>query len=192
MRNVRHIHPDRELAFLSVKGSRDLNSRSLAILRTLFEFREREAKRLDRPTFKVIPDFALIKLSSEPRVNLSTTKGLGRYGRPPACRRLENAIIQGIRASPAIRQKQTPVKEKLTPEERMTVRTRLRNLKGWRRELGLQLGLDPGLLWPAASLERLARHPWSLRSELSSPEIRNWQKHEFGQALRTTLSTLGK
>ena len=192
MQKVRHTQPNRELAFLSAKGSRELDGRGLAILRSLFEFREREAMRLDRPVFKVIPDFALIRLSFEPEADLSTTKGLGRYGRPPACRRLKNAIDQGIRSSPVIRQKQAPAKERWTPEERMMVRTRLRRLKKWRRELGLELGLDPGILWPATSLERLARQPCSLSTELSNPEVRNWQKHEFCEPLRTMLSALGK
>ena len=64
LENVRHTPPDRELAFLSIKGSRDLDGRGLAVLRSLFQFREQEASRLDRPFFKVIPDSALVKLSS--------------------------------------------------------------------------------------------------------------------------------
>ena len=41
MQKVRHTQPNRELAFLSAKGSRELDGRGLAILRSLFEFRER-------------------------------------------------------------------------------------------------------------------------------------------------------
>ena len=82
LEQVRHTPSDRESAFLSAKGSSDLDGRGLAVLRALFQFREREASRRDRPCFKVIPDFALVKLSSEPTANLSTVKGLGRFGRP--------------------------------------------------------------------------------------------------------------
>ena len=46
MENVRHTPPERELAFLSIKGSRDLDGRGLAILRSLYQFREQEAKHL--------------------------------------------------------------------------------------------------------------------------------------------------
>ena len=61
MENVRHTPPERELAFLSIKGSRDLDGRSLAILRSLYQFREQEAKHLDRSFFRVIPDSALVQ-----------------------------------------------------------------------------------------------------------------------------------
>ena len=187
----RYVQPELRLAFLSVKGSGELDGKGLAILRSLFEFREREAIRLDRPVFKVIPDFALLKLSAEPGSNLSTTKGLGRYGRPPACRYLRSAINRGKRASPVIRQKQKPSRRRWTPDERLLARSRLKNLKNWRRKIGLELDLEPGILWPAASLECLARYPCSVDAELSSPEIRNWQKHEFGEKLRTMLESLG-
>ena len=82
MENVRHTPPERELAFLSIKGSRDLDGRGLAILRSLYQFREQEAKHLDRSFFRVIPDSALVQLSSEPEADLSAVKGLGRYGHP--------------------------------------------------------------------------------------------------------------
>ncbi len=190
LENVRHTPPDRELAFLSIKGSRDLDGRGLAVLRSLFQFRERQASRLDRPFFKVIPDSVLVKLSSEPAADLSTVKGLGRFGRPPANRGLKAAIDEGLRSRPVTWPKRTRSEETWSPAKRESVRTRIRSLKTWRSELGRKLRLDPGLLWPAVSLERLARCPDSLHSELVSPEVRSWQKREFGEALRGVLATL--
>ncbi len=190
LENVRHTPPDRELAFLSIKGSRDLDGRGLAVLRSLFQFREQQASRLDRPFFKVIPDSVLVKLSSEPAADLSTVKGLGRFGRPPANRGLKAAIDEGLRSRPVTWPKRTRSEETWSPAKRERVRTRIRSLKTWRSELGRKLRLDPGLLWPAVSLERLARCPDSLHPELVSPEVRSWQKHEFGEALRRVLATL--
>ena len=89
LEQVRHTPPNREEAFLSAKGSRHLDGKGLAVLRALFQFREEQASRLDRPWFKVIPDFALVKLASEPAADLSTVKGLGRFARPPADQRPE-------------------------------------------------------------------------------------------------------
>ena len=192
LENVRHTPPDRESAFLSIKGSRDLDGRGLAVLRALFKFREREAIRLDRPFFKVMPDSALVELSSEPAVDLSTVKGLGRFGRPPANRGLKAAINEGLRSRPVAWPKQARGGETWNSAERKRARTRLRSLKAWRSQLGMELRLDPGLLWPTVSLERLARRPCGLHSELVSPEIRSWQKREFGAVLGRTLATLGK
>ncbi len=191
LESLRHTPPDREMAFLSIKGSRGLDGRELAVLRSLFQFRELEAKRLDRPLFKVIPDSALVELSSEPGRDLSTVKGLGRFGRPPANRRLKAAIEEGLRAPPVTWPKRARSEETWSPANRDTVKVRSRSLKTWRNELGGELGLNPGLLWPAASLERLARCPGSLDAELTSPEVRSWQKLEFGASLRRVMATLG-
>ena len=70
------------------------------------------------------------------------------------------------------------------------VRTRSKSLKTWRSQLGKELAMDSALLWPAVSLERLARRPRDLHSELDSPEVRSWQKREFSSALRRVLATL--
>ena len=56
---------------------------------------------------------------------------------------------------------------------------------------GEDLGLNPGLLWPAASLERLARYPESLEAELASAEVRKWQQREFSASLQQVVATLG-
>ena len=197
LEGLRHTAPDREGAFLSMKGSRDLDGRALAVLRCLDQFREREASRLDRPPFKVLPNAALIQLSSHPESDLSSVKGLGRYSRSPADRGLKDAINEGLRSPPLNRQKHkstgqkhTPSGEKPDPVERGRIEARLRSLKNWRDRLSGELQVDSALLWPTASLTRLARHPGDLDSELDSPEVRNWQKGGFGEALKRVLATL--
>ena len=190
LESVRYTPPDRESAFLSTKGSRDLDRRGLAILRSLFRFREQEAIRLDRPLFKVVADSVLVRLSSNPEADLSTVKGLGRYGRPPADRSLREAINEGLRSCPVTRPIRKLNLETGSTPNRDVVRDRLKILKIWRSELGNELRLDASLLWPAVSLERLARCPDSFQSELVSPDVRRWQKCEFGAALKDVVAAL--
>ena len=190
LESVRHTPVDRDLAFFSVKGSRDLDGRGLAVLRSLFQFREREASRLDRPLFKVIQDAALVRLSVEPESDLSPVRELGRYRRPPDNRRLKAAIDEGLASKPVIRPKRKRPRDPLSPAERKRAVVRLKSLKAWRSQLGQELQLNPGLLWPAVSLERLSRCPGSLDSEFASPEVRSWQRREFGEALGRVLATL--
>ena len=85
-----------------------------------------------------------------------------------------------------MRQPSQPKNKPWEPE----TQARVKLLKLWRLRQGASLGLDPALVWPAASLERLA-HYWN-GSAAESPddgaqEVRNWQRREFSQALRQAL-----
>ncbi|MCH8974046.1 MAG: ribonuclease D, partial [Chloroflexi bacterium] len=64
---------------------------------------------------------------------------------------------------------------------------RLARLKAWRQAHGKRLALDPALLWPARSLERLARAPDTLGAEQRSSDVRRWQAAELGASLRELL-----
>ena len=191
MGRLRHSEPDREGAFLSVKGSRALDGRGLAVLRSLCRLREELARELDRPPFKVMSNDALLSVSADPDTKLGEVKGLGRFRRRPGVQRLRDAIREGLDADPVRPPKQTPYRERLSPSERGKVGERMKRLKQWRTALGTQLGLDPSLLWPTASLTRLARSPGTLSAELESPDVRLWQSREFDHSLRDVLSSLG-
>jgi ribonuclease D len=186
---VRHTPPDEEWGFLSVKGSRDLDGRGLAVLKSLHSFRENEALMLDRPPFKVLSDAVLASLAADPHADISKVKGIGRYGRGPAVSKVRRAIKEGLGSPPVRRPRQRRAEgERLSPKERARARDRLRLLKGWRSDQAAKLGLDPPLIWPAASLGRLAAKPDSLPSELECEDVRRWQRREFGDSLRTFTS----
>ena len=52
---------------------------------------------------------------------------------------------------------------------------RLKRLKQWRTAEAARLSIDPALVWPARSLERLSRDPRVIAEEIDSPEVRRWQ-----------------
>ena len=54
---------DEENAYLSIKGSGILDVRGITVLSFLYKFREIEAKKRDRPPFKIISDRKLLELS---------------------------------------------------------------------------------------------------------------------------------
>ena len=189
--SVRYTRPDPEVSFLSMKGSRVLDGRGLAVLKSLVEFREGEALRMGRPPFRIMPNGALLEIAATPDVELNGMKGLGRYGRPPLVRELRRAVERGRAAPPVIR---TPARtrehRRPTRSERAAYDRRLKGLKEWRTSQGTSLGLDPALLWPVASLERLAVNPASIRDEMMSEEVRQWQREELGDSLRSSLKKL--
>ncbi len=185
LEEVRYAAPNLETAYLSVKGARDLDGRGLAILRSLFLFREEEARRQRRPPFFIIPDTALISIATSPTATLSEVPGLGQTGLQRFGRGLQQALREGLDAPPIRRP--SPMTNKRMSREQVQ---RLGRLKAWRVSLGTTLSLDPSLLWPTASLERLAKAPNMLDSELTSADIRRWQRNRFTAALSAYLESL--
>lgn len=185
LEEVRYAAPNLETAYLSVKGARDLDGHGLAILRRLFLFREEEARRQHRPPFFIIPDTALISIATSPTAALSEVPGLGQTGLKRFGRDLQQALREGL-AAPPIRRPHPMTNKRMTREQVQ----RLGRLKAWRVSLGTTLSLDPSLLWPTASLERLAKAPNMLDSELTSADIRRWQRDRFTAALSAYLESL--
>jgi len=182
---IRYATPNLETAYLYVKGSKDLNGRELAVLQSLFLFREEEARRQHRPPFFVLPDDTLIFLATSPETALSEVPGLGQTGLKRFGQGLQQALRNGITA-PSIHRPR-PIKAIRTSEEQVQ---RLSRLKEWRTSLGSSLSLDPSLLWPLTSLERLAKAPDTLSVELTSGNIRHWQHDVVVPSLHAYLKSI--
>lgn len=183
---IRYAPPDPETAWLSVKGAHVLDGRGLAVLKPLYEFRESEALRLDRPPGYVLPAQALVYLAAHPEAAMEDVPGISptlvrRYGRG-----VRAALKAGV-ASPPLRRPRPP--QPMFPRFTKAETARLSRLKKWRSDLGAELGVDPSILWPMRSLERLARAPGSFESEGSSPDVRVWQRERFAEQLRRACET---
>ena len=187
MAGIRYDPPDPELAVFAVKGSRDLDGRGLAILKALMEFRERHALRLGRPHFRVVPDAALLTLAREPKSDLREVRGLGMFARGRLAAGLRDAIKKGRAAEP-LQRPRLPRGRRLSRAERAQVGQRLDKLRAWRNEHAKRLSLSVGLVWPMASMQRLASFPDDLETELEAPEIRRWQREEFEESLRRLVA----
>jgi len=180
---VRYTTPNLETAYLSVKGANDLDGHGLAVLQDLFLFREEEARRQHRPPFFVLPDATLIFLATNPEAAFSEVPGLGQTGLKRFGQGLRQALRSGINAPPI----QLPRLIKAVRASKEQIQ-RLSRLKEWRATLSYSLSLDPSLLWPLTSLERLAKVPDTLSVELKSDEIRHWQRNVVLSSLQACLS----
>jgi len=180
---VRYTAPNLETAYLSVKGAKDLDGRGLAVLQSLFLFREEEARRQHRPPFFVVPNATLIFLATSPEAALSGVPGLGQIGLKRFGQGLQESLRNGITAPPIHRPRS--IRAVRANEEQVQ---RLSRLKEWRTSLGSRLSLDPSLLWPLTSLKRLAKAPDTLSVELTSDEIRHWQRDVVASSLQACLS----
>lgn len=175
-------------SFLRVKGSDRLDPQQLAVLKALFEFRESEAERADLPPYRVMGNDTLLHLARDPRSPLDEAPGMP----PQLLRRSGNRIkseIQRALRGPGVERPARPLRN-LPPSK--SAQRRLQALKVWRSEKGATLGLDPSLLWPAASLDRLARDPsgWAEEGEaVENPDVRAWQRREFARELKEVVES---
>ncbi len=171
--------------FLRVKGSDRLNPQQLAVLKELFNLREAEAERIDQPPYRVMGNDALLHLAANPFTPLDRVPGLS----PQLARRLGGKMRAGIQQAirgPGI---QRPPRPRRVPPSR-EIQARQQKLKQWRSDKGAALALDPALIWPAASLDRLAHDPGSWETEVDgtgAPEIRAWQRGQFAGELEAVL-----
>ena len=184
-----------EDAFLRVKGSQHLDPRQLAVLRELYALREEEAERSDRPPFQVMNNETLIALAQCPRQS-----GRGARSFQMANARLPHdasswfvgeiadAINRGWSGPEFHRQRVAYGAEARTDEQNK----RFKALRSLFANRAAKLGMDASLLWPSASLERLATVPEDWRTELfddNVPEVRRWQRREFGGELATLCAS---
>jgi ribonuclease D len=180
LEEVRYTEPNLETAYLSIKGVKNLDGCSLAILKSLFL----EAQRQHRPPFFIIPDTALIYLATNPTAAFSEVPDLGQTRLQRFERGLQQALRDGLTASPIHRP--SSMTAKCVSQEQTR---RLSRLKAWRASLSATLSLDPSLLWPTASLERLAKAPDTLGIELTSANVRRWQRDNFASSLHAYLES---
>ena len=188
-----------EEAFLRVKGSDRLTPRELAVLKELFLYRELEAQRLDCAPFRVMSNENLLQLASSAGTTMSTGRsqvGFSPNQPPGVPPQLPKRPGEGLREAME-RGQQTP--EFHRPEHPKNdhswnpeARRRLQALKQWRTEKAETLELDPALLWPVVSLERMALIPEARESELladGAEEVRSWQRREFAEELERFLTS---
>ena len=174
-----------EVMMMRIKGSSRLAPRDLAVLKELFLFREEEAQRMDCPPFRVISNEAIITLSAAPGLELHKVHGIPGGIARRSGNLIRDAIQRGMHGPEVLRPPRTN-NNPWTPG----AQARLRSLKAWRVRHGDSLDLDPALLWPAASLERLALG-WNGSSDESpdegAQEVRDWQRREFSQDIKQAL-----
>ena len=185
--------PEREfdrLGYLRIKGARPLDPTALSVLRELYLMRDRRARQLDRPPFKVLGNRTLLEIAqSQPTsaAALGRMKGvteliLRRFGRDVLA-----AVARGRK------KKHGPIpKGNGTGSRRRMDRTterRLAVLKRWRTQRSRELGLDPGVLCPNSALETIAWHDPRTREELvEAGDFKGWFVREFGAEVTRALA----
>ena len=176
--------PEREfdkLGYLRIKGARHLSSKSLSILRELYFLRDKRARELDRPAFKVLGNRTLLEIAERhPRkqADLREIKGITDLIQRRMGRELMAAVREGTKTEhgPIPKLPSSGRKRLDRQDER-----RLTILKQWRTQKATALNIDPGVLCPNAALEAIAwRDPKSKTDLQEMSELKGWFVRDFG------------
>jgi ribonuclease D len=182
----RESEPEKEWR---IKGWRQLETpRALGILRELWYWREEEAKRVNLPPFRILGNETMIKLAqwAETTADFSTAPKLPRNCVGRRLHALKQAVGRGRRLPDSqLPQFQIPRKgERLPSAEDVVAR-----LKKARNEAAVRLGLDPGLLAPASTLECIARRrPASVEQMIEFCGLYTWQAELVGSTLLAAMN----
>lgn len=175
---------DAEPGWLRMKGAKALKPRELAVLRALYEWRDEQARKLDRAAFRIMnnePMFAMAKAPPTDEAALRAVRGLGaemveRRGKHIL------AAVQRALALPESKLPRVPRPPRRPPD--LEYEARLDRLKAARNELAQKHDLQPGVLCPNQTLEAIARaNPETLDALAAVPGLRRWQLATFGPEL---------
>jgi ribonuclease D len=168
----------------SIKGVWDLEGRAHAILRQLVVLRDREARRQNRPAFKVIGDKTLLQIAHRAPRALDEMAGIEgmtvgqqqRYGA---------AILEAV-----ARGRKDPIPAPPhRPQIDQAVSARYEALRAWRKQAAAQRGVEPDVIVGNAVLMELAhRRPRTLDQLPALPWFGEWRRSTYGPALLQVLA----
>jgi len=183
--------PGEPEAFLRVKRAKALAPRQLAALRELYQWREAQGAELDRATFRIIGNDALLAVAKALPRTPAELSGITALPTSLAARH-GSALLDGVRRALALPESELPRVERAPRQARDPgLDARVERLKAVRNRAAAALGLDPGVLCGRSTLEAVARAqpPPKDRAGLSRVgELRRWQIEAFGDALLAALA----
>jgi ribonuclease D len=177
--------PEKEFdteGFRRIKGSRELALQEQVMLRALYILRDKAARILDVPPFKVLNNSVLLDLVRRPPQSAREM-----FKRPGISYRVARKFSAEILKTIAEARRQNPLCLEVPARNNWkqpsrAAKLRLEGLKLWRQAKANELGLHVGVVFPANLLENLAVVPPSNVEELASlPGMRRWRVQEFGQ-----------
>ncbi|MBT3218610.1 MAG: hypothetical protein HN348_05915 [Proteobacteria bacterium] len=184
--------------YLKMKNIGSLDDTGLRVLRRLFLYRHEQAREMDRPTFKVIPNQALIVIAEKcPTTTGHLDKVFPKH--VSMKRRHGMALLQCVEEGldddfeiPSIQKKPTKKKKHTGPPPRLTGRTAERvfaELKSWRNKVvARDDSRSPTTVASNATLRAIAAAcPHNLEELQKVNLVRQWQVLDFGEELLEVL-----
>lgn len=172
--------------FWSINGANDLTRSQQAILRELYIFRDREARRRDQPLFKVLSDGTLLAIAQVEPTSLRQLRPLQgmsagqirRYGET-----LLELVAQGQRAT-------YPRRPKRPKRPSEAVLARYEKLRQWRKKRAIKRGVESDVILSRDMLWQLAKENPQTPAELTAIDtLGEWRRATYGADILQLLKT---
>ncbi|MBI4777528.1 HRDC domain-containing protein [Candidatus Desantisbacteria bacterium] len=175
-------------AYWKIRGAKELDQNSLGVLRELFRFRDKQARKENRPVFKVIPDHTLLSIASiYPRTtqDLLLIHGISHHTVQLYGHAILDAIDRGY-ATPQTTEPCLPSNSQLPFD--IAARVRLARLKDWRRQRAIARGVDTDVIVSNDVLFATAReNPQTIDAFTVASNLGKWKLKEYGEEIMEVL-----
>lgn len=159
-----------------ISGSHDLQPQQAAVLLELCRYRDKVARKLNRPLFKVINDQALLKIA------IGSPRSLESLGRLPGMTPVQ-LRRHGVRLLEAVKTglKAKPIYPRRWPRPDEGYLQRLEALKQWRKNAGLSMGVPSDVVLPRDVMQALAKKNPQNEEQLGEMMAGvPWRRERFG------------
>jgi ribonuclease D len=170
-------------AWQRVKGTQKFSEQQLAILQELCNWRETQARRMNRPPFKVIDNKRLITITQSLPLNQEDLGMLGLTERQ--IKMFGREILQAVKLG-----KRTPVIHRQRPSRpNQAFLDRLNILSEWRKKTGLRIGVESDLILPKNWMHSIAeKNPMDLADLARLMPLSPWRLDHFGHEILDALA----
>lgn len=167
-----------------VSGSYDLEPQQAAVLQELCRYRDKVARSLNRPLFKVIHDQTLLAIAAQTPKNrneLCQLPGMSQRQVRRHGSQLLRAIQRGLRAK--------PIYPPRSPRPDRGFLERQEALRGWRKRTARDMGVPSDVVLPRDLMNTLAQRAPSSAEELAGvlSDV-PWRLERFGDQILEVVS----
>jgi len=163
---------------------RELTGPQIAVLRELYLYRDKNARKFNRPAFKILGDKVLLTLAKEmpsSREDLTEVPGMSAG----QIRRFGNGILECIRQGKKAPIPKQPKNKRLSD----VAHARYEALHDWRKNLARKRKVESDIILPREMLREIAIVGPEIREELHQLMVPlEWRFKEYGEAILDILS----
>jgi ribonuclease D len=171
--------------FWQISNARKLKPKQRAVLRELYLLRDHLAREMDRPTFKIVPDHALIaiaKTTPSSRASLHEIKGVSSRW----VREYGDDLLHAIRAGKKAKPPEKPSYQGMSD----AAHDRYEALRNWRKLTARKHKVESDLILPRDLMETLANKAPRQKEDLHRMmDPLEWRFQQFGDEILTILES---